>query len=250
LIRDNPNIEGVATMRKAKRLVHYEKIRNDLNNIFHMHEKECGDEYEKHSSARRNRVTRELAEIAANPMPGLEVAKSISSDRYVYFLLKGIDQTPFRGGIYCGVVCLSPNYPFQPPKSFVMLSPSGSYFLREGIQWNTFPSTTDKKWNPLTSSLRDYFAKVVSMWVDGKFDWNFDESKVEVLAKSSLESCVELCPDFDNLFPAYSSAKHSDIQDGDDNTISENVSNEWEIVDFPEENRQQSRLPIRKPKKE
>ena len=145
------------------------------------------------------------------------------------------------------MIFLPPNYPFKPPTSYVMVSPSGGYFFREGIQWNNCLQPKSK-WNPVSSSLRDCFVTLLSNWITCKLDWNFNELRAEVLAKWSSESCVELCPDFYDLFPAYSSVEHDNKKD--DGSISANTTN-WELVDYPPAETLRKQFPtIQKPKKD
>ena len=252
--REAPNVENssVATKVRDKRILRYEKIKNYRIKTCQAHQKANEKkEFQKHNSMRKARVARDLANIAANPLAKLEVASSSSdNNEYIYFLLKGNDGTPFQGGTYCGMVFLPPNYPLKPPVSLLFLSPSsGRIFAASGrtftagINLGTLFYELEQKWNPLSGSLRDFFAKLEQNWNARELDSSIDKARAKVLAKWSLESCVELCPDFYDLFPAY----------GDNSGNVVTVGNEWEVVAFPKlERRKQKKkkIPIEKPKKD
>jgi ubiquitin-protein ligase len=252
--REAPNEErsSVATQVRDKRIFRYEKIKNYRIKICQAHQKANEKkEFQKHSSMRKARVARDLANIAANPLARLEVAPSSSgNNEYIYFLMKGNDGTPFQGGTYCGMVFLPPNYPLKPPSCLLFLSPSsGRIFaasgrtVTAGIDLATLFYELEQEWNPMSGSLRDFFAKLEQNWNACELDSSIDKARAKVLAKWSLESCVELCPDFYDLFPAY----------GDNSGNVATVGNEWEVVAFPKlERRKQKKkkIPIEKPKKD
>ena len=93
-IRKNEPNDG-ATTERAKRLVQCDKIRKKPEKLHQKHQNVHTIGYEKHSAMRRNRVRPELTEIAADPLPGVEVAVSTASDRYVFFSFERCTQTPF-----------------------------------------------------------------------------------------------------------------------------------------------------------
>merc|ERR1712124_159349 len=141
--------------------------------------------------------------------------------------------SPFQGGMYLGMMKLPPNYPLEPPISYFMLSPSGGFLFKEGKEVH-YLIRPDQKWNPDNCNLRICFAKLLRYWCNiklvTKLGWGTDKATIEDLAKWSLESCVELCPGFYDLFPAHSPAKQ-DKQD-DDGISASSIADDWELVNF------------------
>lgn len=80
-----------------------------------------------------------------------------------YFILKGPEDSHYRGGYFLGKIQHSPEYPFKPP-SFYMLTPSGRFHLNQKICLSNSDYHTDQ-WTPMWN-VRNLIIGFLSIFLD------------------------------------------------------------------------------------
>lgn len=95
----------------------------------------------------------------------LELATAIPSDNPLiwYFVIKGPDDSDYKGGYYLGRIEHSPEYPFKPP-DFYFLTPSGRFHLNKKICMSNTGYHSDQwsaSWN-----IRNLLVGLLSIFVD------------------------------------------------------------------------------------
>lgn len=110
------------------------------------------------------RVRRELAAYREDP-PELapEIALRDGELDRVLVLVRGAEDSPFRGGEYVLEIRLPPDYPNEPP-TLRMLTPSGRFETGAKI-CTTFSSHHRETWNPLYT-LRSLAISLVSFMLE------------------------------------------------------------------------------------
>lgn len=68
------------------------------------------------SSIAKNRITRELSQIASDPPPGTACYCPTDNLTYLHATIAGPPDTPFSSGIYLLTIHIPTRYPFEPPK--------------------------------------------------------------------------------------------------------------------------------------
>eukprot|EP00557_Chaetoceros_sp_GSL56_P006292 CAMPEP_0176500164 /NCGR_PEP_ID=MMETSP0200_2-20121128/13367_1 /TAXON_ID=947934 /ORGANISM="Chaetoceros sp., Strain GSL56" /LENGTH=256 /DNA_ID=CAMNT_0017898737 /DNA_START=30 /DNA_END=800 /DNA_ORIENTATION=- len=68
------------------------------------------------SSVAKNRITRELSQIASDPPPGTACYCPTDNLTYLHATIAGPPDSPFTNGIYLLTIHIPTRYPFEPPK--------------------------------------------------------------------------------------------------------------------------------------
>lgn len=106
------------------------------------------------SKLSKKRITNEIRNYTKEnfQFPNLVLKPDIDNIYIWYFLVHGLLDTPYEGGVYFGKITLPDNYPFAPP-DFVFLTPNGRFQTNKKI-CTTFSSyhkeTFSTAWNILT----------------------------------------------------------------------------------------------------
>jgi ubiquitin-conjugating enzyme E2 J2 len=74
------------------------------------------------------RLTKELSALKKDPMkdPVIVVAPNESNILEIHYVLEGIEDTPYEGGVYHGKLIFPKDYPLKPP-SVMMIILSGCF---------------------------------------------------------------------------------------------------------------------------
>ncbi|KAH7971531.1 hypothetical protein HPB49_025565 [Dermacentor silvarum] len=100
------------------------------------------------------RVTREIADIKADPLPGIHISPEESDLTRIHALVVGPDGTPYEGGFFHFFLKCPPNYPIQPPRVRLMTTDAGRVRFNPNLYANgmvclsilgTFPGPA---WSP------------------------------------------------------------------------------------------------------
>jgi ubiquitin-conjugating enzyme E2 J2 len=102
----------------------------------------------------KKRITNEIRNYTKDnfSFPNLILRPDTDNIYRWYFLVHGLVDTPYEGGVYFGKITLPENYPFAPP-DFVFLTPNGRFETDKKI-CTTFSSyhkeSFSTAWNILT----------------------------------------------------------------------------------------------------
>lgn len=79
-----------------------------------------------------NRINKEHLKIQKNPIENVLAVPDPKNLFSWNFVIHGLTNCPFEGGVYHGVLNLSPEYPMKPP-SVKMITPNGRFKEGESI---------------------------------------------------------------------------------------------------------------------
>uniref|UniRef100_A0A131YWH9 Ubiquitin-conjugating enzyme E2 Z n=1 Tax=Rhipicephalus appendiculatus TaxID=34631 RepID=A0A131YWH9_RHIAP len=71
------------------------------------------------------RVTRDIAEIMADPLPGIFISPEESDLTRIHAIVVGPEGTPYEGGFFHFFMKCPPNYPLVPPRVRIMTTDAG-----------------------------------------------------------------------------------------------------------------------------
>lgn len=80
----------------------------------------------------KKRLIGDLKMIKKDPIEGIDALPDEKDILTWYFLLKGPEDSHYKGGWYLGKIMHSPEYPFKPP-DFMMLTPNGRFLTDRKI---------------------------------------------------------------------------------------------------------------------
>ena len=117
-----------------------------------------------------------------------------------YFIVHGLQDTPFVGGVYFGKIILHPEYPLKPP-DFFFLTPNGRFQTNTKI-CTTFSSfhqdTYTSTWNILTM-MEGLISLMTDTTTDGIGSITTTDNEKHELAKCSMAWNKQL-PLFGHVF--------------------------------------------------
>ena len=93
------------------------------------------------------RIAGELRDLNKNRISYLQSVQDDNDTFTFYFLLKGADDTDYRGGLYIGKILLDKTYP-QKPGDFMFLTPNGRFDINRKICL-TNSAYHSESWTPL-----------------------------------------------------------------------------------------------------
>ncbi len=97
----------------------------------------------------QKRIQNELKMIQKDPLESIDIYPDPDDVRLWYFLIRGPDDTDYKGGWYIGKLVLSDNYPAT-PVDFYMLTPNGRFDTEKKICL-TISSYHSDQWSPIWS---------------------------------------------------------------------------------------------------
>jgi ubiquitin-conjugating enzyme E2 J2 len=156
----------------------------------------------------QKRLAKEALSIFKEPLQGI-VARYDNDDIFTWhFLILGPDGTPFKGGIYHGLIKFPAEYPNKPP-SIYMITPSGRFKTDTRLCLSMSDFHPDH-WNPnwtLSSLLYGIlFALLDDEDLIGTVDT--DDTQKRMYARESL-AFNSRSPAFLKLFPEYTQIVHA-----------------------------------------
>eukprot|EP00658_Telonema_sp_P-2_P075944 TRINITY_DN6580_c0_g1_i10.p1 TRINITY_DN6580_c0_g1~~TRINITY_DN6580_c0_g1_i10.p1 ORF type:complete len:219 (+),score=42.70 TRINITY_DN6580_c0_g1_i10:231-887(+) len=96
-----------------------------------------------------SKLTKELAKLRRDPLPGVAVSPNESNIREWHFCLLGHKESPYRGGVFHGKLLFPPEYPMKPPSIF-MFTPNGRFDTNVRI-CTSYSDYHPESWNPAWS---------------------------------------------------------------------------------------------------
>ncbi len=134
-------------------------------------------------SAKRLRM--DLKRIMDDPL-NLAIAKPLETNILDWrFVIKGADDSPYKGGVYMGKLLFPPEYPWKPP-SILMITPSGRFATgtRICLTISDFhPETWSPSWNIST-----ILVGILSFFNGNESTVGSIEASAEARARYALES--------------------------------------------------------------
>ena len=124
----------------------------------------------------------------------------------IWFLLYGLENTPYEGGQYIGKIVHSPEYPLKAP-DFFMYTPNGRFHCCKKICL-TNSSYHQESWTPGAWNLVSMLEGLFSIWnsdikedLTGIGHLKTGISEIKILAKQSIDYNMTVLSNIYNSFP-------------------------------------------------
>ena len=101
------------------------------------------------SKITQKRLINELKDLISNKLGYAQVIQDKQNGKIFYFLLVGMEKSPYDGGYYIGKITLPPDYPVKPGQ-IEMMTPSGRFTIGHNICL-TNSSYHPESWTPVWS---------------------------------------------------------------------------------------------------
>jgi ubiquitin-protein ligase len=143
----------------------------------------------------QKRIQNELKLLQKDPLESVDIFPDESDIRTWYFLIRGPDDSDYKGGWYIGKLVLSENYPTT-PVDFYMLTPNGRFDIEKKICL-TISSYHSDQWSSIWS-IQKILGAFLSVMVSD-FDTGISHIKKtplerKALAESSLSYNISIHP--------------------------------------------------------
>jgi ubiquitin-protein ligase len=143
----------------------------------------------------QKRIQNELKLIQKDPLESVDIFPDESDIRTWYFLIRGPDDSEYKGGWYIGKLVLSENYPTT-PVDFYMLTPNGRFEIEKKICL-TISSYHSDQWSSIWS-IQKILGAFLSVMVSD-FDTGISHIKKpaherKALADASLAYNISIYP--------------------------------------------------------
>ena len=143
----------------------------------------------------QKRIQNELKLIQKDPLESVDIYPDESDIRTWYFLIRGPDDSEYKGGWYIGKLVLSENYPTT-PVDFYMLTPNGRFEVERKICL-TISSYHSDQWSSIWSIqkiLGAFLSVMVSDFDTGISHIKKPSHERKALADSSLSYNISVYP--------------------------------------------------------
>eukprot|EP00656_Telonema_subtile_P034634 TRINITY_DN3869_c0_g1_i3.p1 TRINITY_DN3869_c0_g1~~TRINITY_DN3869_c0_g1_i3.p1 ORF type:complete len:133 (-),score=10.92 TRINITY_DN3869_c0_g1_i3:424-822(-) len=94
-----------------------------------------------------SKLSKELAKLRREPLPGVVVSPNESNIREWHFCLLGHKESPYRGGVFHGKLVFPPEYPMKPPAIYI-ITPNGRFDTNVRI-CTSYSDYHPESWNPV-----------------------------------------------------------------------------------------------------
>lgn len=135
----------------------------------------------------QKRIQNELKLIQKDPLESVDIFPDEADIRTWYFLIRGPDDSDYKGGWYIGKLVLSENYPTT-PVDFYMLTPNGRFEIERKICL-TISSYHSDQWSSIWSIqkiLGAFLSVMVSDFDTGISHIKKSASERQILADASI----------------------------------------------------------------
>lgn len=109
----------------------------------------------------KRRLTKEFQKYLKSPIPCVKIAIQDDDVYKWYFLIHSIEEEPFTGGEYVGMLTFKTTYPFTPP-ALQMLTPNGLFGCKTNI-CTSFTNHHPESWAG-AQTIESLLIGFVSMW--------------------------------------------------------------------------------------
>jgi len=130
----------------------------------------------------QKRIQNELKMIQKDPLESIDIYPDENDIRTWYFLIRGPDDSQYKGGWYIGKLVLSENYPTT-PVDFYMLTPNGRFDVEKKICL-TISSYHSDQWSSIWS-IQKILGAFLSVMI-GDFDTGISHIKMSSDQRNKL----------------------------------------------------------------
>lgn len=152
----------------------------------------------------QKRIHNELKLLQKDPLESIDVFPDETDIRKWYFLIRGPDDSEYKGGWYIGKLILSDNYPTT-PVDFYMLTPSGRFDVEKKICL-TISSYHSEQWSSIWSIqkiLGAFLSVMVSDYDTGISHIKETPKARNILALKSVNYNINRFPDIFKNFTRF-----------------------------------------------
>ncbi|KAH7943086.1 ubiquitin-conjugating enzyme E2 Z [Rhipicephalus sanguineus] len=150
------------------------------------------------------RIQRDLAELHADPPPGVFAAPEESDVSVIHAVIVGPWNTPLEGGLFHIVFKLPPDYPMRSPHAFFVTGVEAMVSFHNHIRWgNICPSAQGTyggmSWSP-AQTIGSLLVSIQSLLADGAAE-RMRLNAVSIAVCDTLEGCLKELPAPDAMPP-------------------------------------------------
>lgn len=136
---------------------------------------------------RNRRILREMHALVKRPHDACQVFPNQDDVGYWRVLMKGADNTPYQGGIWCLQVAFPPEYPTKAP-SVRFLTPIRHVNI--SIQGKVCHAILDRAWTP-EQTMRDVLSQIYGLMMTPEKDDPLDSNLAAMLSKPETRGKYE-----------------------------------------------------------
>ena len=143
----------------------------------------------------QKRIQNELKMLQKDPLESIDIYPDEGDIRTWYFLIRGPDDSHYKGGLYIGKLVLSENYPTT-PVDFYMLTPNGRFDIEKKICL-TISSYHSDQWSSIWSIqkiLGAFLSVMISDFDTGISHLKMSEEIRQKQAKDSVSYNINVHP--------------------------------------------------------
>ena len=129
---------------------------------------------------RTRRVMREMRSLAKNPHSACSVFPNEDDVSYWRVLIKGAENTPYQGGIWCLQIVFPGEFPVKPP-SVRFITPIRH--VNVSIQGRVCHAILDRAWSP-EQTMRDVLSQIYGLMMTPEKDHPIDSNLASMLNTS------------------------------------------------------------------